>query len=332
MGGWDSTATQDTIIHPSTVYAALETMNQFINDFNEFIKLKNIQPVKIGYPTGSSSYYKVDDEDKVYGDIDLQIIVPEPNDTLNLTNAKRATYWSNLFAEFISNNTLTYLHPDSTPMHPLVNIGPNKWAQIDMMLHPEKLAAWGRGRVTPERGTKGLLHGNMYSVLGQLLMMSIQHQGVQFKIKNNVRVPYRTIKDVEVKTISTDIEAFVLDIFKHEYNDIISKDLSTAKIDPLLEQYHGTDVNNVKIKDLVYATKGLAKSFEINSMYGSGALSGYSSADDFIGSFLEVYETKAMKDVNSNKRAKAITPAAKERAAKDRQSILSGLAKVKEMF
>ena len=41
MGGWDSTATQDTIIHPSTVYAALETMNQFINDFNEFITKKH---------------------------------------------------------------------------------------------------------------------------------------------------------------------------------------------------------------------------------------------------------------------------------------------------
>ena len=70
-------ATSSTIIRPSTVKTALVTMQKFVNNFNKFLKPQNIPPVKMGHPTGSSAYYKVDPEDKVYGDIDLQIIVPE---------------------------------------------------------------------------------------------------------------------------------------------------------------------------------------------------------------------------------------------------------------
>lgn len=329
-GGWDTTATQGTVIHPSTVKAALATMNRFVKEFNHFLDTKGVPNIKLGHPTGSSAYHDVDPEDKIYGDIDLQIIVPETEETQGKTTAQAQGYWYGLEDEFVKSHNLDYVHADSSPGHPIVSVGKDAWVQIDLMPHTEKLATWGRFRTTPERGVKGMLNGNMFSVLGELLTMSIQHSGVQFKVRDKVKQPYTTTrKNYELVTVTTDIENFVMDIFKHEAE---LQNITDPKIDPMLQAHPGSDIKEVKISNLVYAVKGLANSFALNKMYGKGDLANYSSAEDFLNKFKEVYRAKAEKDINANKRDKAETPEAKARAEDDRQKIAKGLEMVMGIF
>ena len=329
-GGWDNPITQGTVINPSTVKIALKQVEKLISGLNNHIKDKNIPSIRIGAPTGSSAYHDVDPEDKIYGDIDLQIVVPEVEELQDKTTAQIQGYWYKLIDDYIKTSGLNFVHPESEPGHPIVSIGNDKWVQIDLMPHPERLEKWGRYRVTPERGVKGLLMGNMFSVLGELLTMSIQHAGVQFKVRDNVKQPYTTTrKNYELVTVSTDIENFVSDIFKHEAE---LQGISKPKIDRLLQQHPGANIQVIKINDLVNAVQGLAKSFELNDMYGKGDLSNYSSSDEFIRSFKELYIKKAEKDIGAAKRDKAETPEAKARAEDDRKKVAQGLKMVLGLF
>jgi hypothetical protein len=329
-GGWDTKATQSTVINPSTVKTALGTTKKLIDGFNSYLAKKQIPPVRIGAPTGSSAYHDVDPEDKIYGDIDLQIVVPEMPDTEGKTTSQIQSYWHKLLDDYIKTSKPSFIHDDSEPGHPIVSIGGDKWVQVDIMPHPEKLEKWGRYRVTPERGVKGLLMGNMFSVLGELLTMSIQHAGVQFKVRDKVKQPYsRTMKNYELVTLSTDIENFVMDIFKHEAE---LQGIAGPKVDPLLTANPGADLKEIKISRLVNAVKGLANSFELNDMYGKGDLANYSSADDFVAAFKQLYTQKAEKDINATKRDKAETPEAKARAEDDKKKVAQGLEMVMGLF
>ena len=235
--------------------------------------------------------------------------------------------------EFVKSTHPDYIHAgESKPGHPIFQIGPDQYVQVDFMWHPPHLRAWGAARVTPERGVKGLLTGNMFSVLGELLDMSIQHAGVQLKTVNDVHVPFSKQKDTVVKTISTDPESFVYDIFMNEYEQITGRDPGTAKLDPLLNRFRGNDPSDVKISKLVNAVKGLARSFELNDMYGKKDLAGFADTNDFLNQFVQRYEEKAMTDVNAKKRDKAETAEAKARAEADRQKVLNGLESVKALF
>lgn len=329
-GGWDTKITQGTVINPSVVRTALQTMSQFVRDFNGFLINKNVGQIKLGHPLGSTAYYDVDPDDKIYGDIDLQIIVPEIE---GMSPSQMQAFWYKLQDEFVKSTRPSYVHHDSEPGHPILKVGKDAYVQVDIIPHPERLASWGRFRTTPEHGIKGLLNGNMFSVLGEMLKLSIQHAGVQYKERNGVKQPYVTTrKDFELKTLTTNIETFVRDIFDHEYEQVINKDPSTAKIDPLLIKHPGSNVNDVKIANLVNAVKGLARSFELNGMFGKGDLAAYSNANDFLSKFLSIYEDKAVKDIANAKRDKADTPQAKARAEEDRQKVQQGLDMVKNLF
>lgn len=330
-GGWSSTVTQSTVIHPSTVKKALQVMEKFISGFNKSIAKQGLPPVKIGHPTGSSAYHDVDPDDKIYGDIDLQIIVPDLPDLEGKTFAQKQYFWNKLIKAY--GDTLSWVHEDSDPGHPIIQISPDAWVQVDLMPHLESLATWGRFRATPERGVKGLIRGNLFSILGQLLNLNLQHTGVQYKERNGVQMPFGdTKKDYELKTVSTNIETFIKDIFDFEYKKITGKDPDTAKVDPLLQKYQGSRTDEVKVIDLVKSIKGLAKSFELNDMYGKGSLAKFKNYNDFINDFLINYEGKSMAAVSAKKREKATTPEAIARADADRAAIIDGLAKVKEMF
>lgn len=332
-GGWTTTVTQGTVIRPSTVKKALAVMERFIADYNAYAKANKHPTVRIGHPTGSSAYHDVDGEDKIYGDIDLQIVVPELKDKPNMSTGQTQYYWNKQFGDFVKVAQLDYVHPESTPGHPIINIGGDAWVQIDMMPHPEPLAVWGRYRATPERGVKGMLNGNMFAVIGEMLMLNLQHAGVQYKEQHGRRVPYAaTKKDFELKTITTNVETFVRDIFDNEYKNITFRDPKNAKIDPLLEKHPGSDLKEVKISNLVQAVKGMARSFELNGMYGKGILTPYTSAEDFLNKFVEIYMAKAQGAIDAPKRDKAETPEAKARAAADRKSIAQGAKMVYNLF
>lgn len=329
-GGWDNPITQGTRIGPATVGAALKVMQRYVRDFNAW---SSYPPTKLGHPTGSSAYYQVDDPDTEYGDIDLQIIVPDLPETQGLTQAARQGFWNRLWAQWISEQHPPYVYPESEPGHPILKLGAKDWAQVDLMPHVEHLATWGRYRVTPERGVKGLLNGNMFSVLGSLMNMSIQHAGVEYKERDGVKQPYTaTRKNYVLKSASTNIERFILDIFQHEYQLITGRDPANAEIDALLAQNPGVDVANPNIARLARGIQGLARSFEINGLYGQGDLQPYKSAQDFLQTFLTQYNAKSQAAIQATKFDKAATAAARERAQRDKERIAQGTQQVNQMF
>jgi len=329
-GGWDTTLTQGTMLNPKVVSVALAKVDQFVKDFNEFLKSHNAGPVRRGRPTGSSAYHEQDtaeDPDKVYGDIDLQMIAPEVE---GVTYGQFTGYWNKLADEFVKAGHAPYVDPtESKPGHPIIQIGKDSYVQVDFMWHPERLEKWGATRVTPERGVKGLLTGNMYSVLGELLDMSIQHAGVQLKTVNGQQVPFSKQKGTQLTTITTEPTTFILDVFNY-----IAKQqgINNPEVDPLLQKFSGNDISDVKISKLVNGVKGFARSCEANNMFGSGPLAAYSSANDFIQKFWQRYKEKAEIDIAGKKRDKAQTPDAIARANADREKIQSGLDMVKGLF
>jgi hypothetical protein len=329
-GGWDNPVTQDTQINPATVKSALKTMKKYVQDFNAW---SPYPPTELGHPTGSSAYHGVDEPETEYGDIDLQIIVPDLPETQGLTQAARQGFWNRLWAQWIAEQHPPYVHPHSEPGHPIVRIGNSGWAQVDLMPHTAALAPWGRFRVTPERGTKGLLNGNMFSVLGQLMNMSIQHGGVEYKERDGVKQPYTsTRKNYVLKNASTNIEQFILDILRHEYQLITGRDPRSAQVDPLLAANPGVDVANPNIQRLALGIQGLARSFALNDLYGQGDLRPYASAQDFLRAFLERYNAKSQEAITATKFDKAVTPAAQARAQRDKERIAQGTERVNRMF
>ena len=148
---------------------------------------------------------------------------------------------------------------------------------------------------------------------------------------DNQRVSFSKQKDTQTVTVTTNPNTWLLDIFKYEVQQA-GGDLGRVKVDPLLKQNTGSDINNIKISILVNGVKGLARSFEMNNMFGQGNLAKFASADDFLSQFVRRYEEKAMIDVQGKKRDKAETPQAMARAEEDKKKILSGLEMVKGLF
>jgi hypothetical protein len=329
-GGWDTTLTQGTVLKPAVVAKALAVVDRFVVDFNSYLKEKGLEPVKRGKPTGSSAYHEKDQEEdpeKIYGDVDLQMIAPPVE---GKSYGQYSAYWNSLADEFVKSGAVPYVDTsESKPGHPIVKIGDSDYVQIDFMWHEPKMADWGATRVTPERGVKGLLAGNMYSVTGEIMDMSIQHAGVQLKVIDNQRVSFSKQKETKTVTVTTDPKTWVLDIFKYQAEQMNVRD---AEADSLLTANPGTDIADVKISAMANGVKGLAKSFEANDMFGRDDLAKFSSADDFLTQWMNRYEEKAMLDVNAKKRDKAETPEAKARAESDRKKVLQGLEMVKGLF
>lgn len=329
-GGWDTTVTQGTIIKPAVVKTALGVVQQFVTDFNRFLAAREMGPVEMGRPTGSSAYHEkdqVNDPEKVYGDIDLQMIAPPVE---GLTYGQFTSHWNKLADEFIKTQSPYYVHhAESKPGHPIIQIGEDAYVQVDFMWHEERLRDWGATRVTPEHGVKGLLTGNMYSVFGELMDMSIQHAGVQLKVVDGQQVPFSKQKGTQVITVTTSPKTFLLDTFLY-----LAKQMGVhqPQISPLLKKFSGNDIDDVKIQKLVQGVKGFAASAEASGMFGRGSLAKYQSAHDFIAAFWNRYKEKAMIDVEGKKRDKAATPDAIARADNDRKKILQGLKMVQGYF
>lgn len=331
-GGWDTTLTQGTVLRPATVARALAVVDRFVHDFNSFLASRDLGPIERGRPTGSSAYFAqdyIDNPDKIYGDIDLQMIAPEVE---GASFAQFVSFWNKQAHEFAASGAAPYVDmTESKPGHPIINIGDSDYVQVDFMWHPARLRAWGASRVTPERNVKGLLTGNMYSVLGELLNMSIQHAGVQLKVQGKTRVSFSKQKDIKLVTVTTNPRTWLLDIFHYEVEELGVPDAKVV-IDPALAANPGTDIDNVKISSLVAGVRGLAASFEKSGMFGHGALESYSTSADFLERFLQRYTEKAMVDVQGSKRNKATTADAKERAQQDVDKIMAGLNTVTSYF
>lgn len=322
-GGYASPLTQGTAITPAVVKDVLSKAASFIDQFNVFAKENNIPFVKMGAPLGSTAHHEKDKEDKTYGDIDLQIIVPQ-ND--NLTPSSLQNSWYKHFDNFIAQK-----HPQGveggSSGHPLFKIGDGKYVQVDLIIRPENLSEWGKIRTTPQHGLKGLLYGNIFSSLGELLNMSIQQAGVQYKLVDNNRMPFAKTKGkYELKTVSTNIKTFILDIFEHEAKVNQKKE---ARPSDLLRANPGVIANKVEeitVDRLIKGLEGLAQSFEDNDMFGHGTLKAFQNKQEFLDKFFEIYKEKVDINLASSKREKA----SEEKAAADKQVIMNGFNIVRD--
>lgn len=332
-GGWETTITQSTVIKPAMVKEVLKLVKKFIKDFNDWLP-EDHPKIKMGHPTGSSAYHEVESEEdpeKIYGDIDLQVIAPYL--TPDVTHGVYSGEWGKLTDQFIQSKQPKYLHVvpgEPNKGHPIFRLAEDLYVQVDFMWHPPDMAQWGRFRATPERGLKGTLMGNLYSTLGSMLNLSIQHSGIQYKTVDGTIVPFKERKNYQVHTIANNIETFVLDILKWLHRLQGSK--TPLRVAPLLKKNPGLKTSEVKAQDVVNAIKGLAESFELNKMYGSLLLEEYDNAKDFVDKFLDQYAQKIQGSMVASKYDKAATPEAIKRAADTKQKLQQGLERVQAMF
>ena len=329
-GGWTDTVTQQTKLTPAIVQAALTQLKQFTNEFNRYLeKTTNgeVGPVKMGSPTGSSAYHAVDVADKEYGDIDIQMIAPDNDE---LTANQLAGVYNKLIDKFIQDTNSAVIYDTGKPTHghPIFHVGENK-VQIDLMWTGKKLSDWARWRVTPQQGIKGLIHGNMFSSLGEILKMSIQHAGVQMKTVDGMPVPFTSRKDITLNTLSTDIENFGMDMLKAAYQGVHGS-LDGMKVAIGLKNYPGLKKDDIKISDLAEMVKGLAQSFTANDLYGKYILQDFGSEQEFLDAYWNRISVKAGESSNSPKFAKASTAAELAKVKDIQGQIAKGLALVKK--
>jgi len=328
-GGWTDMVTQKTKLTPAVVQAALGAVEQFTNEFNTYLTDRGHPPVKMGAPTGSSAYHDVDEPDVEYGDIDLQMIAPDHKE---MTGQQQASFYNDLVDKFIAEKQPKSIHDQGKPAHghPIFNIGKDK-VQVDLMWTPESTSDWARYRVTPQRGVKGLIYGNMYSSLGDLMNMSIQTAGAQMKTVDGQPVPFSKRKGTELHTLTSDIDNFGLDILKRFYEQTHGS-TDGLQVDPELQQFPGLKRENIKITDLAHTVKGLAKSFELNDLFGKFGLEKFSSASQFVQAFLDRIRAKADEAANSPKFNKASTPEELAKVKHVQQAIAKGLDVVNGAF
>lgn len=324
-GGWATTATQTTKITPKTVQLVVKIMHKLVDEFNHWLELDQETPalVQVGPPTGSGFYHMQDPAHKEYGDVDLQMIAPNP---WGLGHASYSSEWNQLWSEWVARHQPDVIRSDlSTPGHPIIQLPDGGLVQVDFMWHEPAHAKWGLARSVPPRGLKGMLNGNMFSVLGQMLHMSLQHAGVQVKTDASGQVvPFSKRKNTMLHTITTDPDH----MFSHILSWCAQKPLQDLRMHDLLKQNPGVKWPDPDVHVLIKGTHGLAKSFTLNHMWGKGVLSNYANETEFLNEFWNTYQAKAEFEIHNPKRAKAETPEAQARAQRDIASIQSGLDQI----
>lgn len=329
-GGWEDTITQKTKLNPAIVKAALAMVKQLTADFNKYLEAKGEMPVKMGHPLGSTAYYLKDKPDAEYGDIDMQMIAP---DLEGKSAAQLAKHYNDLLNDFVTTTKPAYLYDKGKPTngHPIFKLNDDTYVQVDMLWSPGRLSDWNRWRMTPMQGVKGLIYGNLYSALGEIMNMSLQ-SSVLMKVKDGEPVNYQKSRKVDdVIEITKNIDTFGLDILKFVYGSVYGSQ-DNIKVDPLLSQHPGLNRESVQISDLVKMIVGLARSFEDNDLYGKYNLKDFMNEDDFINTFLKHYDEKAHKAGTGTKLDKASTPEELAKVQQLRDKIAKGQKLVHQEF
>lgn len=308
-GGWANTATQNTIIKPTTIRDLMPTLKQFERQLNQYLRQQNIPPCVIGNPVGSGTYYKqdlIDNQDKEYGDIDVQCIIPRVSDK---TTAQTRAMYTDAIKNF-SNSHRSY--ETTTGVNVIFHDTPVGPVQIDMVLMFDDRVKW-TAALAPERGTKGVLSSSLYSALAQALDISINDDGIHAKTRDGELVPYNQRKNTKTHSISSDHKNWALDIAKFLGATNISNSL---KANPGMKQ-------NVKISDIVSSIKGLADTLELN---------GIKSADDVINDVKSIYMSKINKVINSPKFDKAESYEAKKKADDTKKALAKRSQEIVSLF
>jgi len=312
-GGWANPATQNTHITPALVEQVVKVLHVFVANLNKYLESKNIPPVELGQTCGSTTYYKrdlVQNPEREYGDIDVNLFIPRIEGTTNNANADIIKTGIKEFCE---------ASPDfqtSNGTNVIFQIGQD-YVQVDLITAYSHNKAWTTA-LAPEYNVKGVLCNSIYSSLGEALNMSIGGgHGVQIKTQGGQIVPFRTTKDVELQTITNNPKSWALDIAKF---------FDCKKISPRLKAYPGM-IGEIRVSDMVQSVRGIAETLELNNV-----LLGYSSADELLNAIADIYQGKIDKVITSSKFDKAATTAAIEKAEKTKQLLASKSTEITAMI
>lgn len=308
-GGWASAVTQNTIVTPELVANAIALLNKFATQFNAFIAQDNMGPIEIGPTAGSTAYYERDlkvNPTREYGDIDVNVFIPRVE---GLTNNANISLYSEKVKEFCKRNK-EYSTENGTNV--LFNIGQD-YVQVDLIMSYYDSREWITA-LKPAYNVKGVLCGSLYSSLGEALSLSVGGgHGVQAKLQNGNIVPFKTVKNVELVTVTKDPKTWAVDIAKF---------LGAKKIDPLLTQYAGM-IEEPRVPDMINSIKGIAKTLGANGIYNE---------QNLLTKVAEIYKTKIQKAIDSSKYDKAATPAAIEKAEKTKKMLAEKLAEILQLL
>ncbi len=291
-GGWASTLTQGTHITPALVDIVVQSLPAFEQALNTFLKAKDLPPVKIGTPVGSTTYYKKDlaqNPQREYGDIDVNFFVPRLPNMSDNTNEQ--TY-SSAIKEFCDSNP-NYSTNNGTNV--IIKVG-SEYVQVDFVTAYYENEQWSRA-LGPEYNVKGVLSASLYSSLAEALNLSFGGRGVQVKLQNGIPVSFKQTKDTELKTVTNNPDTWAVDIAKF---------LGASTISARLAKYPGMG-DEIKTSNTINSIVGIAESL---------------GRPELIEQVKAIYISKISKAVNSSKFDKAETPAAKKKA-EDTKALLT---------
>jgi hypothetical protein len=291
-GGWASTLTQSTHITPALVDVVIQSMPALQQALNAFLHLKDLPPVKIGTPVGSTTYYKrdlVQNPTREYGDIDVNFFIPKLASVTD--NANEQTY-SSAIKEFCDSD-LNYSTDNGTNV--IIKVG-NEYVQVDFVTSYYENEQWSRA-LGPEYNVKGVLSASLYSSLAEALNLSFSGRGVQVKIQHGLPVSFRQTKNTELKTVTNNPHTWAIDIAKF---------LGANAISPRLEKYPGMG-DEIKTTNTINSIIGIAESL---------------GKPELIEQVKAIYISKISKAVNSSKFDKAETPEAIKKA-EDTKALLT---------
>lgn len=303
-GGWANPVTQNTTITPALVKIVYErVLPIFTKKLNAHLKSQDLPAVELGRPCGSTTYYERDllnDPEREYGDIDVNMFIPRIEGVTNNANAEIIKSQIRDFCE---------RSPDfqtSNGTNVIFQIGKD-YVQVDLITSYHQNKEWTKA-LAPEYRVKGVLCNSLYSSLGEALHLSIgSGHGVQAKLQKDKLVPFKTNKDVALKTITNNPKTWALDIAKF---------LGATKISPILKKYPGM-LDEIRVADIVNSIKGIAESIGDNEL---------------ISKVKDIYLKKIQAVINSSKFDKAETPSAIEKAKQTKEALASKSAQIVSMF
>ncbi len=303
MGGWASTKTQGTIITPQAVLEVVMHLPEFEKQLNQYLSIQGLEPIKIGDPVGSGTYYQKDlehDPNREYGDIDVQFIIKR-NESLSAN--QNIQQYMTAVKDFTHRSSK---YETETGKNVIFDIGKDRFVQVDLVAIFYENLDWTKTQA-PEHGTKGVLSASLYSALAKALEISISDKGIQARTKQGKLVPFRMKKDTQLVNISANKISWGIDVADF---------FGANEVSQCLKKYSGMK-QEVKIKDIVNTIKGIAETLENNHALPDG----YATKTDFLETIKNIYLEKINSVINSSKFNKAETPEAKRKAEDTKQML-----------
>jgi hypothetical protein len=343
-GGWASLKTQTTLIKPKIIKNAVEKINQIEKSFNKHLIKIGFPEMEFLKPVGSGTWYEKDIEsnpDKVYGDIDYNIMYPVLKDeqkserenelnTLKIYNAELLSFLKSEKFDFIDlEESEQASKPTSVKLILKVETEEGEgWVQIDFIPTHEKYKDWTVFRYTPVYGVKGFVLGNLYSTFGDMFDISIQGRGVRAKFTADDKiVSYAKRKDVEDRLVTSNPDKFMHEIARFVWEK--STDQPYKESDSL-KKWKGLDKSNPTIEDLCAGIKAIADT--LSQLDNFGTVIKYKSKKQFIDELIEAYTSKMQNTIDSKKFDKAESEQAINAAEKTKALAREYIEKVTDLL